>query len=358
MDASLEHMGWREDLEAAFQPYVEQGLVPGRVGVEHRGAYVAYTAAGEVWAEPTGKLLHEASDRGELPAVGDWVALRPRPQETRAMVHAVLPRRSAFSRKVAGHETQEHVLAANVDLVWIVAAMTRELSARRIERYLAVAWESGAQPEIVVTKCDLGEAEPERLAEVESIAVGAPMHVTSAVTGEGLEGLRHSLDSQRTAALLGSSGVGKSTLVNALAGEERLEVRTTRRDDVGRHTTTRRELVVLPGGGALIDTPGLREIVPWDADTDTAFGDIGDLAKRCRFADCRHAREPGCAVREAMASGILDPERLRSFEKMQRELAYVEERKKGKPDSSRRQRSKAIAKASRQRRRLGIDRKG
>ncbi|MGH2760483.1 MAG: ribosome small subunit-dependent GTPase A [Actinomycetota bacterium] len=357
MDDRLYRLGWKDDLDVAFEPYAKQGLIPGRVAVEHRGAYVVYTAAGEVWAEPAGRLLHTATDRGDLPAVGDWVVLRPRPNEASATVHAVLPRRSAFSRKIAGFETQEHVLAANIDLVWIVGAMTRELSARRMERYLAMAWESGAQPEIVLTKADLDEADPDRITEVEAIAVGAPVHVTSAVTRAGLDGLVAGLNGDRTAALLGSSGVGKSTLINALIGEERLEVKDTRRDDVGRHTTTRRELIEVPAGGLVIDTPGLREIVMWEADADAVFTEIAVLSSRCRFADCAHFAEPGCAVRGAIADGSLDPDRWRSYEKMQRELAYVEGRKRGRANTNSKQRSRVIAKAMRQRRKLGIDRK-
>jgi ribosome biogenesis GTPase len=300
-------------------------------------------------------MRHDADGRGALPAVGDWVTLRPRPGDDRATIHDVLPRRTAFSRKVAGFETEEQVLAANIDVVWILGALTKELSARRMERYLAVAWDSGAEPVVVLTKADLGESDPERVAEVESIAVGASVLVTSAVTGEGLEALRAQLHGHRTAAVLGSSGVGKSTLINQLVGEELLETFETRSDDVGRHTTTRRELVVIPSGGMVIDTPGLREIVMWEGDADSVFGDIAGLAERCRFRDCSHSTEPGCAVRDAIAIGELDPARWRSYVKMQRELAYVEGRKRGKRTTN--DRNKAIAKSNRQRRRLGMDHK-
>jgi ribosome biogenesis GTPase len=226
-----------------------------------------------------------------------------------------------------------------------------------MEHYLAVAWSSGAQPVIVLTKADLDEADPERVGEVESIAVGAPVVFTSAVTGQGLDELRAQLDGNRTAAVLGSSGVGKSTLINRLVGEERLETYETRSDDVGRHITTRRELVLVPGGGMVIDTPGLREIIPWDADTESVFDDIAALSQACRFRNCSHAAEPGCAVRGALASGELDIDRLRSYERMQRELAYVERRKRGRARPGN-ERAKQIAKASRQRRKLGMDRKG
>jgi ribosome biogenesis GTPase len=319
--------------------------------------YVAYTAFGELWCEVAGRLRHAADGRGAMPAVGDWVALTPRPGDDRATINAVLPRRTAFSRKQAGFETEEQVLAANIDVVWILGALTRELSSRRMEHYLAVAWSSGAQPVIVLTKADLDEADPERVGEVESIAVGAPVVFTSAVTGQGLDELRAQLDGNRTAAVLGSSGVGKSTLINRLVGEERLETYETRSDDVGRHITTRRELVLVPGGGMVIDTPGLREIIPWDADTESVFDDIAALSQACRFRNCSHAAEPGCAVRGALASGELDIDRLRSYERMQRELAYVERRKRGRARPGN-ERAKQIAKASRQRRKLGMDRKG
>lgn len=358
MDTKLVRLGWTAELDDAFRPHREQGLVPGRVAVEHRGSYDVATGAGELWCEITGRLRHEADDRSELPAVGDWVAVAARPDGGK--IHEVLPRRSAFTRKAAGFETQGQVLAANIDDVWICGSMTAELSARRLEWYLTLAWEGGAQPVVVLTKADLDEADPERVAEVESISVGCPLFVTSAETGDGLEELAASLRPNRTAALLGVSGVGKSTLTNALLGEDRLEVRQTRADHVGRHTTVRRELILLPGGGLVIDTPGLREVLLWDGDrgVETVFADITALADRCRFADCRHRTEPGCAVREAIADGSLDAAQLKNFEKMRRELRRVEARRDGKAVMTARRRSKKVTVYARQRRRLGIDRKG
>lgn len=326
--------------------------------MEHRGAYVTYTASGELWCEITGRLRHEADDRSELPAVGDWVAVAERPDG--GTIQSALPRRSAFIRKAAGFETHGQVLAANIDDVWICGSMTAELSARRMEWYLTLGWESGAQPVVVLTKADLEDAEPKRVAEVRAIALGCPLFVTSAQTGEGLEELAASLRPNRTAALLGVSGVGKSTLVNALLGEDRLEVRATRSDRVGRHTTVRRELLVLAEGGVVIDTPGLREVVLWDGASgiETVFRDLAALAERCRFSDCGHHAEPGCAVRDAIASGDLDPAALSNYEKMQRQLAFVERRRDGKAAMVAKRRSKAISVYVRQRRRHGIDKKG
>ena len=329
MDAGLFELGWSAGLEEAFQPWHHE-LIPGRVAVESHGLYGVHTAEGHLWAEITGRMRYDAMDRSQLPAVGDWVALQPRPGADEALMRHVLPRSSAFVRKEAGFRTQGQVLAANVDIVWILGSLTRELSARRIERYLAVAWESGARPAIVLTKADLDEADEERVREVETIAFGTPVIRTSAVTKEGIDELRAMLQPNLTATVLGVSGVGKSTLVNALLGEERMATYETDALDVGRHTTSHRELIRVPSGGFVIDTPGLRELIPWDSDVDASFTDIAELARRCRFNDCSHRREPGCAIQAAIATGGLDRARLVTYEKMQRELAYVERRKRGK----------------------------
>lgn len=357
MDATLHALGWTPHEDDTFRTFAADH-VPGRIALESHDLYLTYTPDGERYARVSGRFRHTATERADMPAVGDWVALVPRPGDDSATIDAILPRRTAIVRKEAGFRTQGQVLAANVDMVWIVTSLTLELSARRVERYLTVAWDSGAQPVVVLTKADLNEGDSQILAEVEQAAVGADMVVTSAVTGQGTDELRTMLAGDRTAALIGSSGVGKSTLINRLVGEDLLETKQTRDDAVGRHTTTHRELVRVPTGGLLVDTPGLRELLAWDdtAGTDIVYRDIEALSASCRFADCAHTAEPGCAIRAAIASGDLDPARMRQYDKMQREIAYVERRKEGRASTNNKRRFKDIAKASRQRRRLGIDR--
>jgi len=329
---SLTELGWNEQLENDFPDGV--GLVPGRVTVERRGAYAVATAEGDAWAELAGKLRYETMYRGQLPAVGDWVALQLR-QEGKATIRGVLPRRTAIVRKTNLGETEEQVLAANVDTIFLVSSLNRDLNVRRIERYLATAWESGADPAIILNKADLCPVDEraELIAEVEAVAFGVPVHTVSAVTGEGMDELHPYLAPGRTAVMLGSSGVGKSTLVNRLTGTDELATQEIRAgDDRGRHTTSHRELIVLPGGGLVIDTPGLRELQLWESSggMTEAFSDVEELASTCRFTDCAHETEPGCAVREAIRSGRLPCERLESYRKLQRELARLERRREGK----------------------------
>jgi len=314
----LESLGWDASFVDAFDPHKQEGLAPARVAVEHRSEYVIYTEHGELRAELAGRLRHG----DEHPAVGDWVAVALRPSEGRATIHAVLPRRSAFTRKVAWAETKPQVVAANVDVVFVVCGLDANYNVRRIERYLTLAWESGAQPVVLLTKADLCDDVDPRVFEVESIAFGVPVHAVSAPHGDGLETVRSYVPAGRTAALLGSSGVGKSTLVNALVGEELLATQGLRDDGRGRHTTSHRQLVPLPEGGLVLDTPGMRELQLWDADEgmQAAFADVDALAAQCRFADCAHREEPGCAVRAALAGGTLDVERFESWGKLQREL--------------------------------------
>ena len=313
-------LGWTPGRETEFEPHRAEGLVPARVAVEHRSAYVVYGEDGELRAELAGRLRHEEI----WPAVGDWVAVRPP-----GTIAAVLPRRTVFSRKEPWLAVKEQVLAANADTVFVTTALTStDFKPRRLERYLATAWESGAEPAIVLTKPDLCRNLEGALLEVEAIAFGVAVHTVNGLTGEGVEALRAYLQGNRTVALLGSSGVGKSTIVNHLAGTEAMPTAEIGDDGRGRHTTRHRELLPLPGGGLVLDTPGLRELQLWDVSQGLkqTFEDVAGFAADCRFSDCAHEREPGCAVREALRSGALPRERFDSWRKLQRELARLERR--------------------------------
>lgn len=316
--------GWSDALRQSFDAYAAKGWSPARVIVQQRGLYRLASEAGELNAEISGRFAHEAAD-GNYPVTGDWVAASLRPQEGAATIHALLSRTSAFTRKAAGTAGHAQVVAANADVALITASLNADLNLRRLERYLATAWESGATPLIVLTKADLSDRVDEQIAAVEAIAFGVGVHAVSAVTGEGLAAVGAAIGSGRTAVLLGSSGVGKSTLVNALAGETLMTTQAIREHDArGRHTTTHRELIRLPDGALLLDTPGMRELGLWDAEegVSAVYGDVEALAGRCRFADCRHEREPGCAVQAALSEGALDAERWRGYQKLQRELAH------------------------------------
>ncbi len=320
----LARLGWTPALEDDFAPYAADGLEPARVAVEHRGAYRLYTSRGEQPAELSGRFRHAAAARGDLPAVGDWVAVDG--TET-ARVQAVLPRRTKFSRQAANDhgQTIEQVVAANVDVIFLTAGLDGELNLRRLERYLTLGWESGAEPVVVLTKSDLCADVDAALLEVESIAVGVPVHAVSNVAGEGIDGLAPYFGENRTVAALGSSGVGKSSLVNRLAGEEVMATGDLRADGRGRHTTTNRQLLVLPSGGLYLDTPGMRELRLWESEEGltAAFDDVAAVAADCRFSDCAHETEPGCAVRAAITEGTLDSERLTSWRKLQNELRHL-----------------------------------
>jgi ribosome biogenesis GTPase len=305
---SLEALGWNQHFADAFAPYEPAGLIPARVAVQERGAVVLFTTAGMLNA--TGHAV-----------AGDWVAAEQLPGEDRVIVRAVLPRRTRFARKEPWL-TEEQVVAANIDTVFLVTDCGRDFKPRRLERYLTAAWDSGADPVVVLAKADLADDPLETVAEAEAVAFGVPVHAVSSVTGEGLDELDQYLTTGRTAALLGSSGVGKSTLANRLLGEELLATGDVRRDGRGRHTTTRRELVQLPGGALLLDTPGMRELQLWadESALEETFADVAGLARECRFSDCAHGSEPGCAVRAALADGTLQAIRWESYRKLQREL--------------------------------------
>ncbi len=310
----LGSLGWSPELAENLEP----GLVPGRVAAAHRAAFDVWTEAGSVRSRLPGRQMHEGLDVG----VGDWVGLSD------GLIRTVLPRSSAIVRNSPERTTSAQTLAANVDVAFVVSSLGPDLEPRRIERYLVTIWESGASPEIVLTKADRLDDPWPLAGEVESVAIGVPIHVVSAVTGEGCEALRARIAAGTTAVLLGSSGVGKSTLVNLWLGEEEMVTRETREDDdEGRHTTSHRQLLALPGGGLVIDTPGLREIQLWDvgaAALDATFADVEELAADCRFGDCSHVHEPGCAVLAAVEAGELPRERFHSWRKLQRELRAIE----------------------------------
>lgn len=312
-DFDLGTLGWNAELAENM----ERGLEPGRVTAAHRGGFDVMTSHGNVRARLPGRLVYEGADV----AVGDWVGVAG------AAIQMVLPRRSAILRKAAGLTSQSQTLAANVDVAFIVSSLGPDLEPRRIERYLVTIWESGAIPEIVLTKADRMDDPWQLVADVEAVAVGVPIHVVSAVSGQGCDALRERLAPGTTAVMLGSSGVGKSTLVNRFAGRELMAVKETRvDDDEGQHTTTHRELILLPGGGIVIDTPGLRELQLWDGGdgaVEAAFADIEELALACRFTDCSHCTEPDCAVQAALASGELPRDRHHSWLKLQRELRAI-----------------------------------
>jgi ribosome biogenesis GTPase / thiamine phosphate phosphatase len=350
---TLEDLGWSGDVAEAFATRARPGLQPGRVAAQHGPVLTVLTARSAVQAMVSGRLKHRARDAGELPAVGDWVVLTERQGEGTGTVHDVLPRRSGFARKVAGRVTSEQIVAANVDKAFVLSSLNSDLNLRRIERYLTLAWDSGAAPVVVLTKADLCGHVEDAVLDVEEVALGVPVHAVSAVSGAGMGALEPHIARGRTVAMLGSSGVGKSTLVNYLMGDEVQVVRAIRSDDRGRHTTTHRELLVLPGGGLVIDTPGMREIQLWDAGggVGAAFADVESFASLCRFGDCRHSSEPGCAVKDAIATGRLPVERYDSYVKLQRELHHLARKRDARLAAEETRRWKIINKEMRRNRR-------
>lgn len=322
---SLERMGWSPAWQNAFLPHGKEGYVPARVCREHRGVYGLMTEGGERLAEVGGRFRHEAGSRRDFPAVGDWVALEVPDTISRCVIHAVLPRYSAFVRKAAGTAQEEQVVAANLDTVFLVSGLDHDFNPRRIERYLTLAYDSGADPVVILNKADLaGDIERARR-EAEAVAYGVPVLFVSALDGTGLDAVWERLKPGTTAALLGSSGVGKSSIVNALTGQDTLKTAAVREHDShGRHTTTYRQLIPLHNGAVLMDTPGMRELqlLAHDGALGRSFDEIATLAASCRFRDCTHCGEPGCAVQAALAEGALSLERYESYVSQRKEIRH------------------------------------
>jgi len=344
---NLEYLGWNDFFASNFEPLRQKGLTVARVAIEHRNSYILRSEFGEITGEITGKFRHQAT-QAEFPGVGDWVVISLRESEKSATIHSVLPRKSKFSRQSIGGITTEQIVAANVDTVFLVSGLDGDFNPRRIERYLVLAWESGANPVIVLNKADLCKNIEDCLNQVENIALGVPIITISAANSQGLSALQIYLQPGQTVALLGSSGVGKSTITNQLKGEAIQAVKAVRQgDDRGKHTTTHRELILLPNGSLIIDTPGMREIQIWASEDSlqSTFEDIETLAEECRFRDCQHEQEPGCAVQQALQDGKLDYSRFLSYQKLQKELNYLSQKQDQKVYIDTKKRWKKITKS-------------
>lgn len=349
-DHPLIDLGWSEFFDQAFQPFAAQGYLAGRIGAQFKGGYGIVTEDGDYLGDVSGRFRHQAQRPSDYPAVGDWVAFERPENQSRPIIHACLPRRTQFSRIAAGIATEQQILAANIDEVLVVESLVAQPNLRRIERFLSLAWDSGATPRVILTKMDLCPDVPAAIQAAQSIAGGAEVHAVCGLTGKGMRAVKKYLKPGRTAVVLGPSGVGKSTLINALNGEETQAVLPIRDGDhKGRHTTTHRELVLLPNGGLIIDTPGLRELQLWEGLEGVmgAFPDIHALSLACRFTNCHHQAEPGCAVQAAIQAGSLEKVRLESFEKLLKESRQFEGKQsaRGRLDETRR--AKALTRSLR-----------
>lgn len=343
----LKHLGWNDFFQRSFQDYADQGYDVGRVYLENRQSFWLYTETGEIKADVSGRLIYHADSRADFPAVGDWVVFRRKEDQGKAIIHAILPRTSKFSRKVPGSSIAEQIVATNIDTVMLVSGLDNDFNVRRIERYLVMVSASGAEPVIVLNKADLCADLESKIAEVKRIAPNVPVVPVSAKRDEQLTALYGYIKDGETVALLGSSGVGKSTITNHLLGVgERQKVQEVRDgDDRGRHTTTKRELIVLPNGGLIIDTPGMRELQLWVSEEglESSFEDIEALSAQCFYSNCEHhSTTEGCAIEAALADGSLDHERWASYNKLQKELDYITEKQDARASQTKKKNIKKI----------------
>ncbi len=348
---SIHQLGWNGYFEAVWKGAERPNEVPARVIAQGRGLWRVAGDFGECPAGPAGKLRLAAEEDADWPAVGDWVAVELRDEGSAALIREVLPRRSQFVRKAAGKKIAEQVIAANVDTALLVSALDGDFNPRRVERYLAQCWESGVKPVMVLNKADACADAQGKAQEMEKVAIGTPVCVVSAKTGQGFDDLERFFTAGQTLVLLGSSGVGKSTIVNRLMGHAIQEVQNVRESDSqGRHTTTARQIFVLPEGALLMDTPGLRELQLWEADQGIAqtFEDIDALAQQCRFGNCRHKDEPGCAVQASLQAGVLDSARLENWRKLQREQQFLQRKMDPEARQNEKQRIKRLMRSVRQ----------
>lgn len=343
----LSQFGWNNYFDEAFQPFRAQGFEAGRIAVENRDNYLVLTEYGELSGEVTGKLLYSSESGADLPKVGDWVVISVFPDEAKAMIHEVLPRRCSFSRKVPERKTEEQIIAANLDTIFVVQTFDDDFSINRLERYLVMIREQDITPAVILNKVDLADSSGDYERQITETVPDIPVIPLSAKTGKGFHRLESLLSDGKTFAFVGSSGVGKSTIINRLAGEELFLTQEIREgDSKGRHTTTRRELVAIPGYGLLIDTPGMREFQLWSgsAGMDDIFSDIIGLAENCKFNDCSHIHEVECAVLEALKNGSIDQSHYDNFMKLQRELAHLEAKQSQKAAQERKNYWKQIHK--------------
>ncbi len=356
-------MGWDEFFQAHLDKFQEEELIVARVSLQQKKMYRVITGKGEYPAVILGRLRHSAESLADFPAVGDWVLVKFKNDGEMAVIHHVLPRKTKISRDTGTRKGRrvvagEQVIVANVDVIFLVAALNEELNMRRIERYLTVIWDSGAAPVLLLNKADLcGEVES-ALEKVKGIAGGVPVHLLSAVKNEGIDKLRPYLQKGKTIALLGSSGVGKTTIINKIIGEDRLKVADTSDfKDKGRHTTTFRSLIILENGGILVDNPGLRAIQFWDGETGLkkSFQDIEEIGQNCRFNDCKHVNEPACAVREAVERGEISTDRYNSYLKLRQELEYRTRKENWATRQNTKKRWKSVSQSRRQMKKLRGD---